>query len=522
MTAVDQKRIAANTILLYVRMLVVMVVNLYTSRVVIDALGQEYYGIFDAVGGIVLLVSFLTGPMSTACQRYYSYELELNNSDNLKRVFNISLTIFFILTMAIILLAETAGYWFLMHKTDVNGHYYAAKWVFQFSIISFALYIVRVPYQGMIISREKMKVFAYLSLFEAFATLGIAFVLIKTPDDKDNRLIIYAGLRLGIQFITTLFHWLYCRLYYKECRFKLVFDKTKFKEMFSYSSWNMIGASADVFKNIGLNALLNVFFGPIISAARAIANKVQMTITQLNINFFTAVRPQIYKSYTANEINDMHKLVCQSSRFCFYLLFVVALPLLLETEFILPLWLRGRNVPDYAYILTRLMIIDALVNSLNSPLSAPVQATGNIRKFQLVVGTTMLTILPLSYVAVKFLEMPPETVFYISIIVSFLSQMLRMWFVYRQTGLKMSVYLTKAVLPIILVTIISTALSLLSKNLLMSYDWHNQTLLSLSVMALSIIITSVTAYFAGITSSERRNGWKMVKERLSIFYAHSK
>lgn len=515
MTAVDQKRIAANTILLYVRMLVVMVVGLYTSRVVINALGKEYYGLFDAVSQIVLLVSFLTGPLSTACQRYYSYDLEHQDYDRLKRIFSISLTIFVILTLAIVLLAETAGYWYLMHNADVNGHYHAAKWVFQFSIISFALYVMRVPYQGMIIAREKMKVFAYLSLFEAFATLGVAAVLIMAPDDKDSRIILYAGLRMTIQLITSLFHWLYCRLFYKECRFKLVVDKEQFKEMFSYSGWNMIGSSADVFKNMGLTLLLNAHFGLIMSAARAIANKVQMTITQLNFNFFTAVRPQIYKSYVANEIDDMHKLICQSSKFSFYLLFVVALPLLLEAEFILPLWLREDNVPDIAYILTRLMIIEALVNSLTSPLTAPVQATGNIRNFQLTVGITMLTILPLSYLAIKFLNMPAPTVLYISIAVSLLAQALRVWFVYKQTGLRPGIFVKTSVLPILVVTAISSAISVVARSYLYDHCMMSRTIRSLIVIAICIAVTSITSFLIGMNGSERRNGLNMIKGFLS-------
>ena len=382
MPEVNQKRIATNTLLLYLRMVVVMLVGLYTSRVIIDALGQDHFGIYDAVGGIVLMVSFISTTMSSASQRYYSYEMAKGNPDELRKVFNISLTVFFILTLLIVLIAETAGNWFLVHKMNVSGHLDAAKWVFQFSILSFALQILRVPYQGMVIAKEKMKVFAYLSLFEAFAILGIALLLSHTADDKNHRLILYAAMMSGIQFMTSAFYWLYCRLFYKECRFRFIFDRKKFREIFSYAGWNLIGSSADVFKSQGLNILLNVSFGTLVSAARGVSNKVFSTITQLNSNFFTAVRPQLYKSYASGEMDDMRKLICQSARFSFYLLFLLALPILLETDFILPIWLRGRNVPEHACIFTRLMVIEGLVNSFTSPFAASIQATGKIRNYQ--------------------------------------------------------------------------------------------------------------------------------------------
>ena len=315
------------------------------------------------------------------------------------------------------MLAETAGNWFLTNKMDVEGEIETARWVFQFSVLGFILIMLRTPYQGMVIAKEKMKVYAYLSLFEAFATLMIAILLSHTPDDKNSRLILYSAMMAGIQLMTSAFYWVYCRIFYQECRFRFYIDKEKFKEMFSFAGWNLIGSSADVFKSVGLNLLLNATFGTLVSAARGIANKVYNTIAQLNVNFFTAVRPQIYKSYAASEMDDMRKLICQSTRFSFFLLLLLALPILLETDFILPIWLRGRNVPDQAVILTQLMVIDGLLNCFTSPLAASVQATGNIRNYQLVIGGTLLLILPLSYVGVTYLGLAPASVFIISTMV---------------------------------------------------------------------------------------------------------
>lgn len=514
MTAVNQKRIATNTLLLYFRMLVVMLVGLYTSRVIINALGQQHFGIYDAVGGIVLMVSFISTTMSSACQRYYSYEMAKGNLEELKKVFSISLTVFFILTALIVLLAETAGTWFLVHKMDVAGHIDAAKWVFQFSILSFALQILRVPYQGMVIAKEKMKVFAYLSLFEAFAILGIALLLAHTADDKNQRLILYSALMAGIQVMTSAFYWLYCRLFYKECRFRFLLDRKKFREIFSYAGWNLIGSSADVFKSQGLNILLNVTFGTLVSAARGVANKVFSTITQLNSNFFTAVRPQLYKSYAAGEMDDMRKLICQSSRFSFYLLFLLALPILLETDFILPIWLRGRNVPEYAYVFTRLMVIEGIVNSFTSPFAASIQATGNIRNYQLAIGGTLLLILPVAYVGVRFVGWPPASVFMVSIVISFITQFLRLWFVHRQVGLELKVFLKEVLLPVSSVAVTSTSVSLAVKLAGKHISGYPQWVVPVAVMAASMIITAVTVYVLGVTRTERKHALEMVHDFL--------
>lgn len=512
MPEVDQKRIATNTLLLYVRMLVVMLVGLYTTRVIINALGPGHYGIYDAVGGIVLMVSFISSTMSSACQRYYSYEMTRGNQEDLQKIFSISLTVFFILTALIILLAETAGNWYLFNKMDVDGNYDAAEWVFQFSILSFALQILRVPYQGMVIAKEKMKVFAYLSLIEAFAILGIAILLAHTPDDKNYRLILYSGLMAGIQLLTSVFYWLYCRLFYAECRFKFIIDRAKFNELFSYAGWNMIGSSADVFKSVGLNLLLNSTFGTLVSAARGVANKVFNTITQLNNNFFTAVRPQIYKSYAAGEMNDMRKLICQSTRFSYYLLFLLALPILLETDFILPIWLRGRNVPEHAYLLTQLMVIDGLANCFTSPFAASIQATGNIRNYQLVIGGTLLTILPLSYIGVHFLGWPPASVFIISIGVTVITQFLRFHFVKKQIGLEAKPYLKSVLEPILAVTAICSALSLTVKYASHRYIDCALWIQSLIVIAASMLIICLAVYTIGITRTERKHALEMVAD----------
>lgn len=511
MTEVNQQRIAKNTLLLYVRMVLVMLVGLYTSSVIIDALGKVHYGIYDAVGGIVLMVSFVSSTMSGATQRYYSYEMGKNNPEELRKVFCLSFTVFVILTTIVILLAETAGLWFLNHKMDVDGNTEAAQWVFQFSIISFSMCVLRVPYEAMVVAKEKMKVYAYLSLFEVFASLGIAILMSHTYDDKNHRLILYAALMAGIQLITLLFYLTYCRLFYQECRFRFTMDKEKFKEIFAYAGWNMIGSCAGVFEKAGLNLLLNITFGPITSAARAVANKVNSTITQLNNNFFTAVRPQIYKSYAAGEIKDMHKLVCQSSRFSFFLLMILVLPIMLEMDFILPIWLKGRNVPELAGIFTKLMILEALLNCFTEPLASAAQATGNIRDYKLIIGGTFLLVLPISYIGLKFFNLPAESVFIVGVVLTVVNQIQRIWFAKKLVNLDILYFLRTVVLPVVIVSAVSISLSLAIRfwmmSILFNYAWIGHAIVILA----SMFFVCLSFYIFGMVKSERKHAFEIVR-----------
>ena len=320
----------------------------------------------------------------------------------------------------------------------------------------------------------------------------------------------------GIQLMTSAFYWIYCRIFYQECRFRFYIDREKFKEMFSFAGWNLIGSSADVFKSVGLNLLLNATFGTLVSAARGIANKVYNTIAHINVNFFTAVRPQIYKSYAASEMDDMRKLICQSTRFSFFLLLILALPILLETDFILPIWLRGRNVPDQAVILTQLMVIDGLLNCFTSPLAASVQATGNIRNYQLVIGGTLLLILPLSCVGVTYLGLAPASVFIISIIVTVISQFERIWFVRKQIKLDIWYYLRTVILPILLVTGISSALSIGLKTWIQEIQFRAYWIGPILVILASMLFTCITVYTIGISKTERKHAVEMVKKLMKI------
>ena len=505
MTIVDQNRIAKNTILLYVRMAIMLLVSLYTSRVILDALGEIDMGIYNAVGGIVMMFSFLNGTMSTACQRFFADEIAKNKFEDLKRVFSLCVIVFITIALLIIFLSETVGLWFLFNKAKTDGRMDAAKWVFQLSIISFLFTIVRSPYQGIIIIKEKMKVFTYLSMAEVLCNLGAAIAISHYSSD---RLIFYSVLMLVVNIIISLYYFLYCNKFYQECRFSFWWDKQKFMEIFGFAGWNMIGSLSGICKSQGLNMLLNVFFGPAVNAARAMTYKVYNTVQQFADNFYTAVKPQILKSYSSGDRENMLKLVIQSSKFSYFLLFLVSLPVLLETQPILDIWLK--KVPDYTALFTKLVIINALIDVLANPLSVSMQAYGNIRKYQIVIGAITLTILPISYFLLKVLRYPPESVFYTSIIISTIAAGARVIFVKSRLGLSLSGYIKGTVIPIFIVSAISAGGSIAAKLYINDISCQSQFFQTVYVILLSVIFTVFTILFLGMTSSERRNAWKMV------------
>ena len=320
MSVIDQKRIAKNTALLYVRMLLIMAISLYTSRVILSTLGKIDFGLYNVIGAIVVNFSFLNGMLSSACSRYFAIELGRNDHKALKRVFSLNLTLFIVLGVIILLLSESVGLWFLNNKMKIPfNRMVAAQWVYQCSIVAFIINMLSTPYRSIIIAREKMKIFAYSSIIETVLKLGIVFLLLISPVDK---LITYAVLMLLITVGTSGFYYLYCKHYYAECRYSFVWDKSLLKDILGYTGWNVIGILSGIGKSAGVNLLLNMFYGAIVNTARGIAYQVFVNVNQFVTNFTTAFNPQITKSYSANARSEMLKLVFQSSKFSYYLLFL--------------------------------------------------------------------------------------------------------------------------------------------------------------------------------------------------------
>ena len=510
MSVVDQKRIARNTLLLYLRMGLVMLVGLYTSRVVLDVLGEVDQGIYDAIGGVVVMFSFLSTTMSTACQRFFSFELGRDDAEGLRTVFSQSLVIFVALVLIVIVVGETAGWWFIEHKMRMAGRDDAAHWVFHCSIAGFIFLLMRTPYMGMIIAREKMKVFAYISVFEALGALAVAITLQRYGADK---LKLYALLTLALQTLTTAIYWLYCRLFYRECRPTLRWNGRPLTQLFHFTGWEMMGTLAGTCKTGGVSILINMFFGPLFNTPLGRAQKVYMTIAQLQTNFYMAVRPQIIKSYAVGAMDEMEKLFFQSTRLTYYLLLVIAVPLMIETPFILDLWLK--DVPAHTVLFTRLLLVGGLIDSFGSPLGAVVQATGQNRRYQQGVGATLLAILPCTYVAFKYLHLGAEWALILTITFSFIAQLVRAGCVRRQTGINMRRFARDVVAVVVAVTLLSFALPLCFREFVFSTltAQPSPPVLALLSIFISILWTAVLVYAIGITSSERRHLLDFLKEK---------
>lgn len=493
--AENTKRIAKNTLMLYVRMLFGMLVSLYTSRVVLQALGVEDYGIYNVVGGVVAMFSMISSSLSSSVSRFLTFELGKGNMEGLKRVFSTSLTIHLVLALAFILLGETIGLWFLnTHMTIPENRLYAANWVFHASVFTFVINLLSVPFSASIVSHERMSAFAYIGILDIMLRLLIVLFIAYSGWNFD-RLIIYSLLLVGVVCIMQAIYWNYCTRNFEECKFGLSFDVNYWKEMSSFAGWNFIGCTAGLLKDQGVNILLNLFIGPIINAARGIANTVNNVLASFSGNFMTALNPQITKSYAAGNYDYMFSLVERGSRFSYYILLLFALPMLFETEFVLTLWLK--HYPAHTVNFVRLILIVTMCDILSNTLINLQVATGKIRNYQLVVGGMLLMNFPLSYFCLK-MGFPPESTLIVALIVAVCCLFLRLFFLRKMVGLSMKRYLCKVCGNILFVTLVAAIIPALL-FFRMSDGWVR----FLIVCIISILITITSIYWIGCNANER-------------------
>lgn len=493
MSVIDQKVIARNTLMLYLRMGLMLIISLYTSRVVLDALGETDFGIYNAVGGIVAMFSFISGTMSTACQRFYMFELGRGDSGRLRDTFSLCVLAFAAFAAILTLVVEPGGLWFLRHKMLVSGRTGAAEVVFHCSVLSFVVTVLRLPYQGMVIAKEKMKVYAYVSVFEALIALGIALLLVHSGSDH---LVLYAVLMLLSQVVVTLLYVGWCVRFYPECHLRRHWDGTRFKEIFSFAGWNLIGSASNIFKVHGINLLLNMFFGPAVNAARGMAFKVYGSITQLQDNFMTASKPQIIKAYSVGECEGMRKLVYQSAKFSSFLMLLVTVPVVLEMPFLLDVWLK--EVPQYTALFATIMLANAIIDYIDYPLWVAIQATGRVKAYQLTLGTTQLMVLPVAYLMLKLGTFPPATVFWVALAISAVCVVARVLFAKHLVGLRPVDFVTRTLLPVLGVAVLSLAAAWLVRDLM-----HEGWLRLVCVTAVSLAVQSAAMLSFGMTRSER-------------------
>ena len=385
-------QVAKNTIVLYLRMLFVLCVNLYVSRAVLQNLGVVDYGIYNLVGGIVVLFSYLNSALSLSCNRFYCYEIK-NGIDRLKVVFNTSLIIQIIFSILLLLIAETIGLYLVNNKLIIpEDRLYAANIVYQLSVITTILSIVRVPYDSAIMSHERMGMYAILSVIDVIMKFLLASILCIIKSD----ILIFYGLGISIiAIVNFLIRIVYCKKTFAEIRFSISFDKLLFKNIFEFTGWNILGATAGISVSQGLNVLMNLFFGPIVNAARGIAVQIEGAVNQFVTSINTAVNPQIVKRYSVGDLSGMMNLVFFSSKISFILLLLVSFPIIVDTQFILRLWLG--IVPDNAVIFTRLELLYILSLSAVHSINMCSQATGNIKPFQIAEAVILILNIPIAY-----------------------------------------------------------------------------------------------------------------------------
>ena len=492
-TSSANKRIAKNTLVLYVRMLFTMGISLFTSRVILQTLGVEDYGISSVVGGVISMFTFINAAMVSSTQRYLNFELVRGDANQLRSVFSTSLQIHALIALAIIVLSETVGLWFLNEKLVIpEARMNAAMWVYQCSILSCAVSIMSTPYNAVIVAHEKMSAFAYISILDVSLKLLVVYLLVVLPFDK---LIILAILNLLVQLFIRYIYTIYCHRHFPESYFQFRFNKTLFKEMFGFAGWSFWGNLAAILYTQGLNMMLNIFFGPIVNAARGIAVQVQSAVQQFVGGFQTALNPQITKNYASNNLPQMHSLMFRSARFSFLLLFFLSLPVLMETNFILTLWLK--TVPDDAVIFTQIMICISLIYTTANPCIIANQATGKVKIYQMVVGGILLLILPISYVVLK-LGAPAYSVFIVHFCIESLAQFSRMYMLRKLIHLPLWQYMQNIYIPIVSTVAIAIILPLVVR-MQVAEGW----LRFLAVGFTCVLSVGASSYFIGFTKQER-------------------
>ena len=503
----SNKRIAKNTIALYIRMIVQMVIGLYTSRVILNALGVNDFGIYNVVGSVVGMLNFVNTTMSNATMRFITFEEGKGNLHKLNTVFCTSMNIHIVIAILTFLLLNSLGLWFLYNKMVIDPtRMNAAFWVLQCSLLSTAVMVISIPYNALIISHEKMSAFAYISILEVTLKLLLVFTLLVLPADK---LICYAIFLLCVQVLLQFIYSIYSRRHFEESKYQRVWDKKTTKEMTKFAGWTLNGNIAWVGYTQGLNVLMNMFCGTAVNAARGIAFTVQQKIIDFCNNFQVAVDPQITKTYSVEEYDKMHNLIIMSSKFSFYLMLVLSLPIFVEIDEILRLWLK--IVPEHTANFVRLILCCSVIDIFRNPMNTSIHATGDIKVFQIWEATTLLLIVPLAYLALK-LGYPAESVFVVQLIVFIIVQAERIFIVCPRIKMKKILYVRRLLLPS--VKVLFTALIVPVSLIIVWPIQPDNYIQLLTYLVLIAISTSSVVYFVGLAQNEKEKVKLIVKNKI--------
>lgn len=502
MSATDNnKRIARNSLLLYGRMIIVMAIGLFTSRLVLKALGVEDYGIYNLVGGLVVFFTIINAAMLSATQRFLNYGIGAENQERLRIIFKTACIIHILLAFIILLLAETLGIWLLTHKLLIPPEKSAmAMLVFQMSIATVIIQVLTLPYNAVMVAHERMSVFATISIIQSVLSLGVALSLLSV---NNERLRLYAILTCCVQITIALFFFFYCRSTFQESRGNAKFDRIVFKEMSIFAGWCMVGCAAGMMYTQGLNILLGMFFLPFVNAARGLAVTVQSAVNQIFNNVQTAVVPQLIQSYARKDLSYFYSLIFKSSKYFSFLLILVAIPIGIRAPYVINLWLG--ELPEYVVIFVRILLCVSLIEAISGPLMRASDATGDIKKYHLVVGGILMTIVPVAYIFLK-LGFPPQSAFYIYLVISVLAFGARLIILRQKINLSIRAYVANVVLPIIFVTIITLPLSYIT-SLYINHSFMGFVLFFIA----SVFFTLIAILACGINTTERN----FLKDKIS-------
>ena len=489
----DNRRIAKNTLALFFRMAFLMLISLYTSRVVLQTLGVTDFGVMNVVGGFVSMFAIISSSLSASISRFITVALGKGEESQLSLIFCTSVNMLYLLCLILLVVLESFGLWFVNCKMTIPAdRLVAANWVFQFSVVTFLIDIISMPYNALVISHERMTVFAYIGIYEALGKLGVAFLIMVSPID---RLVFYAFLMGCVAISVRMIYTVYCRRHFPESHYRFVIDRPLVKRMFSFSGWNFLGVTSSVFADQGVNMILNVFCGPAVNAARGIAMQVSTAVGSFCGSFTTALNPQLTKSYAAQEREYYLQLCDRSSRFSFYLYFIVALPVWFTAPLLLQLWLGV--VPEHTVNFVRLVLLSSLFSIISNPLVTLLLATGQIRTYQILVGGFRFIVLPLCWLLLK-LGCPPESVYAVTIGTEICCLALRLSRLRIQADFPIGAFVKRTLGTIVLVSVLSSVLPLFV-DIVSLPKWPHFIL----VGSISLLSALCFVYMIGMSKGER-------------------
>lgn len=505
----NNKRIAKNTFFLYIRMFILFAVNFYTTRVLLNALGTDDYGLYNVIAGFVAMLGFMNQSMTNSIQRFINFHMGKGDEEGLLKYFKASLTAQLLLGIFILLLFETLGLWFLNAKMNIAPEkVFDANVVFQMSCLCLLVNIIKAPYNAIIIAKERMNFYAYISVAEAAVKLFIAFSISWIVT---FRLSYYAIMLFALTVIVYILTLMYAKRLICNLSFQLYFHKAIFKEVLSFSGWNLFGAASGAIKSQGINVLMNLFFNTAINASRGVAFQVLSGIQQFVSNFQVAINPQIVQSFASGDKDRYLKLTYLSAKLSLYLMWVIALPVMASLNLILDVWLGKDMVPEYTSLFIYIILFTGLFDALGSSISVPIYATGNIKGYQIITSSVKFMVLPISYILYR-IGFGPAASMYISLLLAGIEQTSRVIIWGRLVKESPLIYLNKIIFPALAIIILSS----LTMYFIVEYTTKFITIISFGINTIvALLIAILMIYFIGLNRMEKNQILNIIRKNIS-------